>query len=70
MTKLILENPIPLDSVSIGISIEMNKIYFFLISVCEITHTKISKGIWSRFEGDSYLKAHGINNALRQNITE
>ena len=41
-----------------------------LQSVCEITHTKISEGIWSRFEGDAYLKAHGINNNLRQNIIE
>ena len=39
-------------------------------SVCEITHTKISDGIWSRFEGDAYLKVHGINNDLQQNIIE
>ena len=39
-------------------------------SVCEITHTKISDGIWSRFEGDAYLKTHGINNDLQQNIIE
>ena len=41
-----------------------------LQSVCKITHAKISEGIWSRFEGDAYLKAHGINNDLRQNIIE
>ena len=41
-----------------------------LQTVCEITHTKVSEGIWSRFEGDAYLKAHGINNDLWQNIIE
>ena len=41
-----------------------------LLSVCENSHTKISEGIWSRLEGDAYLKAHGINIDLRQNIIE
>ena len=41
-----------------------------LLKTCKHTHDKILLGYWSSSEGDSYLKAHGLNEDLRQNIVE
>ena len=41
-----------------------------LLKVCKTTHEKVSKGYWSISEGDAYLKVHGLNDDLRQNIIE
>ena len=41
-----------------------------LLKVCKTTHEKVSKGYWSSSEGDAYLKVHGLNDDLRQNIIE
>ena len=41
-----------------------------LLKVCKTSHEKVSKGYWSISEGDAYLKVHGLNDDLRQNIIE
>ena len=38
-----------------------------MLSACENSHTKISEGIWSRFEGDAYLKAHMVSILILDN---